>query len=131
MGLQKTRKNKKNLQILYTSDIHSRFENLAKITSIIHDERSETSLILDAGDNADFMRIETEGTQGRISSHILNAMGYHARVFGNNEGFAGPENCKVIAETSNFPVASPLLSKRMFPRGVSTYSVFNLLEMWL
>jgi 5'-nucleotidase len=92
------------LKILHTNDIHSRFEELARIASAIEELRDENTLILDAGDNADFSRPETEGTNGRISSAILNTIGYTARVFGNNEGFAGKENARAIAETSNCPV---------------------------
>ncbi|WP_147664304.1 metallophosphoesterase [Promethearchaeum syntrophicum] len=96
-------KNRK-LRILHINDIHSRFEELAKIATAIKNYKDPNSLLLDAGDNADFMRIETEGTQGEISSAILNEMGFHARIFGNNEGFSGIENGKVIAESSRCEV---------------------------
>jgi len=92
------------LKILYTNDLHSRFEEFARIASAIEEQRDDKTLILDAGDNADFSRLETEGTNGRISSALLNRMGYTARVFGNNEGFAGKENTRITAETSDCPV---------------------------
>jgi 2',3'-cyclic-nucleotide 2'-phosphodiesterase (5'-nucleotidase family) len=92
------------LKILHTNDLHSRFEEFARIASAIEEQRDEKTLILDAGDNADFSRLETEGTNGRISSALLNRMGYTARVFGNNEGFAGKENTRITAETSDCPV---------------------------
>lgn len=92
------------LKILYTSDIHSRFEELARIASAIEELRDENTLVLDTGDNADFARLETEGTNGAISSALLNEIGFTARVFGNNEGFAGKENGRIISENSNFPV---------------------------
>ncbi|MHA1474656.1 MAG: bifunctional metallophosphatase/5'-nucleotidase [Promethearchaeota archaeon] len=96
-------KNRK-LRILHINDIHSRFEELAKISTAIEKYKDTNSILLDAGDNADFMRIETEGTQGEISSAILNEMGFHARIFGNNEGFSGIDNGKNIAESSNCEV---------------------------
>ena len=96
-------KNRK-LRILHINDIHSRFEKLAKIATAIEKYKDSNSILLDAGDNADFMRIETEGTQGEISSVILNEIGFHARIFGNNEGFSGIENGKKIAESSNCEV---------------------------
>ena len=96
-------KNRK-LRILHINDIHSRFENLAKIATLIKNYKNANTILLDAGDNADFMRIETEGTQGEISSVILNEIGFHARIFGNNEGFSGIENGKHIAESSKCEV---------------------------
>ena len=96
-------KNRK-LRIFHINDIHSRFEELAKIATGIKKYKDFNSILLDAGDNADFMRIETEGTQGEISSAILNEIGFHARIFGNNEGFAGIVNGKIIAESSKCEV---------------------------
>ncbi len=92
------------LKIFHINDIHSRFEKLAKIATAIEKYKDSNSILLDAGDNADFMRIETEGTQGEISSAILNEIGFHARIFGNNEGFSGIENGKHIAESSECEV---------------------------
>lgn len=92
------------LKILHVNDVHSRFEELARIASAIEELKDEKTRILDAGDNADFARLETQGTKGEISSAILNEMGFTARVFGNNEGFAGMENSRHISKTSKFPV---------------------------
>jgi 5'-nucleotidase len=92
------------LRVLHINDIHSRFEELARIASAIERLRDKNTLVLDAGDNADFARLETEGTNGRISSALLNKIGFSARVFGNNEGFAGIENSRIISETSQCPV---------------------------
>jgi 5'-nucleotidase len=94
------------LKILYTSDIHSRFEQLARIASAIEELKDENTLILDTGDNADFARLVTEGTNGRVSSALLNEIGYAARAFGNNEGFAGKENSRTISEHSLCPVVT-------------------------
>ncbi|MFX1513035.1 MAG: bifunctional metallophosphatase/5'-nucleotidase [Promethearchaeota archaeon] len=92
------------LRILFISDLHSRFEELAQIATSIKQLKNDYTIILDGGDNADFMRLETEGTSGRISSALLNKIGFDARVFGNNEGFAGKKNGKILAESSNFSV---------------------------
>jgi 5'-nucleotidase len=94
------------LKILHTNDLHSKFEELARIACAIEELRDENTLILDAGDNADFSRPEAEGTNGRISSAILNEIGYTAKVFGNNEGFAGKENARIISLTSHCPVVT-------------------------
>lgn len=92
------------LRILFVSDLHSRYEEMAKIASIIEEIKDENTIILDIGDNADFSRLETEGTQGKISTDILNEIGFHARVFGNNEGFVEIEIGRKMAENSLCPV---------------------------
>lgn len=92
------------LKILFVSDLHSRYEEMAKIASIIEEIKDENTIILDIGDNADFSRLETEGTQGKISTDILNEIGFHARVFGNNEGFVEIEIGRKMAENSLCPV---------------------------
>lgn len=92
------------LRILYVSDLHSRYEEMAKIASIIEEIKDENTIILDIGDNSDFSRLETEGTQGKISTDILNEIGFHARVFGNNEGFVEIEIGRKMAENSLCPV---------------------------
>lgn len=94
------------LKILYTNDIHSKFEQLARIASAIEELKDENTLILDTGDNADFARLVTEGTNGRVSSALLNEIGYTARAFGNNEGFAGKENSRTISKHSTCPVVT-------------------------
>ncbi|MDF2612081.1 MAG: bifunctional metallophosphatase/5-nucleotidase [Lachnospiraceae bacterium] len=46
------------LTIHHTNDIHSNFENFSKITTLINERKDSNTLILDAGDFADFKRIE-------------------------------------------------------------------------
>jgi len=94
------------LKVLHINDIHSRFEELARIASAIEELRDRDTVVLDAGDNADFARLETEGTHDRISSAILDKMRFTARAFGNNEGFAGLPNTKILAKTSRTPVTT-------------------------
>jgi 2',3'-cyclic-nucleotide 2'-phosphodiesterase (5'-nucleotidase family) len=94
------------LKILHFNDVHSRFEELAKVASAVKELHDESTVVFDAGDNADFARIETEGTQGVISSAVLNSIGVDARIFGNNEGFAGGENSRILAEHSACPVVT-------------------------
>ena len=50
------------LKILHFNDVHSRFEELAEIASAVEELRDEHTVVFDAGDNADFSRLETEGT---------------------------------------------------------------------
>jgi len=92
------------LKILYINDLHSRFEEFAKIASAIEDLREENTLIFDAGDYYDPWRIEAIGTNGKISSDLLNEVCFNARVVGNTEGFSGKETLENMVKTSNFPI---------------------------
>ncbi|MBP1154566.1 5'-nucleotidase [Paenibacillus sp. PvR052] len=78
------------LRVLHTNDIHSHFEQLPRIASIIGRLREEAgaehTLSLDIGDHIDRMRPETEGTGGLANIALLNAIGYDAVTLGNNEG---------------------------------------------
>lgn len=94
------------LKLLYFNDVHSRFEELARVAVAVQKLRDSATLVFDCGDNADFSRMEVEGTCGVISSAILNQMRIDARVFGNNEGFAGEENSRILSEFSWCPVVT-------------------------
>ena len=76
--------------ILHTNDIHSHFEQMAKISTLIGSYRQtlhpDQLLVVDCGDHLDRMRIETEGSDGEANLRIMNATGYEAAVLGNNEG---------------------------------------------
>ncbi|TVY07401.1 bifunctional metallophosphatase/5'-nucleotidase [Paenibacillus cremeus] len=78
------------LRIVHTNDIHSRFEAMPAIASIVDSLRSEAgaerTLTLDIGDHIDRMWPATEGTRGRANIAVMNATGYDAVTIGNNEG---------------------------------------------
>ena len=76
-------------KILHTNDIHSRFENFAKITTKIKQLKDENTLVLDAGDYHDFKDVMLQGTKGTAGSELLLEAGYDAITIGNNEGFEG------------------------------------------
>lgn len=97
--------------ILHTNDIHSRFENFAKLSTKIKELRDENTIVLDAGDFNDFMRLELQGTMGRAGSELLSIAGYDAITLGNNEGFAGVEIAEVLATTGDVQYLSCNLYK--------------------
>jgi 5'-nucleotidase len=82
--------NRQKLAVLYTNDIHSYFERMPKVASVLEQLRSVHSenslLVVDCGDHIDRMRMETEGTCGKANIDVLNSCGYEAIVLGNNEG---------------------------------------------
>jgi len=115
-------------KVLYINDLHSRYEEFAKIASIIHELKDENTIFLDAGDNVDFAGIETIGTNGKISSEMLNELGCVARVLGHCEGFSAKEVIESICKSSNFPVVTcniyDIKGKKL--KGLEDYTIFTL-----
>lgn len=94
------------LKILHTNDLHSRFENFARVVSSINQIKDENTVLLDAGDFNDFMRIELEGTDGHAGVELLDIAGYDAIAVGNNETFQGIEMLSKMAGIGNVPFLS-------------------------
>lgn len=105
-----------NIRILHTNDIHSRFENFAKAVSKIKELRDDNTLLLDAGDFNDFMRIELQGTNGIAGCNLLRQAGYDAIAVGNNEGFAGLEVLENMTSSGIVPFVSANLYKQDMSR---------------
>ena len=100
-----------NFFLYYISDLHSRYEKLAQIRQLLTKYRNSSSLFFDIGDNADFMRVETIGTKGEISTTLMDLLQCDARVIGNNEGFPGLEYTKNMIRLSKTPFITCNLSK--------------------
>ncbi|MBP1754685.1 MAG: bifunctional metallophosphatase/5-nucleotidase [Firmicutes bacterium] len=94
------------LTILHTNDIHSNFENLAKIVNQTNEWRDSNTLVLDAGDFADFKRIELQGTDGLAAMELLDSAGYDALTIGNNELFQGLDVLRNMALNAKLPLLS-------------------------
>ena len=105
-----------NIRILHTNDIHSRFEGFAKIVTKVKELMDENTIILDAGDLNDFMRLELQGTGGRAGCSLLNIAGYDAIAVGNNEGFEGVE----ILETMTSSELVPFISCNLYKNDMSS-----------
>ena len=94
------------LNILHTNDIHSNYENFSKIVSKINELKDENTIILDAGDFADFKRLELQGTDGLAAIELLEYAGYDAIAIGNNETFNGYDTLVNMATKSKVPFLS-------------------------
>lgn len=94
------------LKILHTNDIHSNFSNFSKIGTKIAELRDGNTIVLDAGDFADFKSIELQGTEGLAAVELLEEAGYHAITVGNNETFNGIDILTNMAESSKVPFLS-------------------------
>jgi 5'-nucleotidase len=95
-----------NLNILHTNDIHSNYENFSKIVSKIEELKDENTIVLDAGDFADFKRLELQGTEGLAAIELLEYAGYDAIAIGNNETFNGYDTLVNMATNSKVPFLS-------------------------
>ena len=99
------------LKILHTNDLHSNFGNFSKIASKIKKLRDENTLVLDAGDFADFKSIELQGTDGLAALELLETAKYDAITVGNNETFNGVDILVNMATNSKVPFLSCNLNK--------------------
>ena len=94
------------LTILHTNDIHSNYENFSKIVNKMSEWKDNDTLILDAGDFADFKRIELQGTDGLAAIELLDMAEYDALTVGNNELFQGLDVLKYMATNAMLPILS-------------------------
>ncbi len=98
------------LHIVHTNDIHSFFEQMPKVYTVIDHIRSGLDpsevLVVDCGDHMDRMRVETEGTGGLANIEVMNQTGYELHVLGNNEGLTFPPEmiAKAYQEHAQFTV---------------------------
>ncbi|WP_137789327.1 5'-nucleotidase C-terminal domain-containing protein [Bacillus sp. E(2018)] len=100
------------LKIIHTNDLHSHFDNFAKVVTLIHQHKDENTLLVDAGDFADFKSIELQGTRGLAAVELLEAAGYDLLTIGNNEMFNGADTLEHMATQSSVPFISNNLFKK-------------------
>ncbi|MDM5317146.1 5'-nucleotidase C-terminal domain-containing protein [Fictibacillus sp. b24] len=100
------------LKIIHTNDLHSNFDNFAKAVTLIKQHKDEHTLLLEAGDFADFKSIELQGTRGIAAVELLEAVGYDAITVGNNEMFNGVDTLQHMATKSSVPFISNNLFRR-------------------
>src|SRR5690625_878396 len=122
------------LTVLYTNDIHSHFEKMPKIATALHQlrqkHRLDRVLTIDIGDHLDRMMMETEGTGGRANVEVMNASGYEAFVFGNNEGltFTPDMTSSIFSQYAQFPVIGSNIidtQSRQKPAWMEPYSIIE------
>jgi len=100
------------LKILHTNDVHSNFDNFAKVATLIRQHKDEDTIVLEGGDFADFKSIELQGTRGIAAIELLADIGYDALTIGNNEMFNGVDTLEQMASSSSFPFISNNLFKK-------------------
>ncbi|MCM3670266.1 bifunctional metallophosphatase/5'-nucleotidase [Mesobacillus maritimus] len=80
------------LHIYHTNDLHSHFEHWPRIHQLVterrkwHEKEGDQVLLFDIGDHMDRWHPLSDATRGKGNCDLLNAAGYDAVTFGNNEG---------------------------------------------
>jgi 2',3'-cyclic-nucleotide 2'-phosphodiesterase (5'-nucleotidase family) len=97
------------LTLLHTNDIHSHFEEAARIARYFRLTRQGTPadrlLAIDCGDFLDRVRAETEGTHGMANRAMLDLLAYDVITLGNNEGLTfTKEQLDALYEQAPFQV---------------------------
>ena len=100
----------KTIRIIHTNDIHSSYDELIKMAYIIKSLKTNSSMLLDAGDFNDFSSFVTFGTKGYAGLKILSNLGYDALSIGNNEGFQRKE---IIEQMGSYNLVN-ILSCNLF-----------------
>ncbi|GGB61429.1 bifunctional metallophosphatase/5'-nucleotidase [Fictibacillus barbaricus] len=100
------------LKIIHTNDLHSNFDNFTRAATLIKQHKDEYTILLEAGDFADFKSIELQGTRGLAAVELLEAVGYDALTIGNNEMFNGVNTLEHMATHSSVPFISSNLFKQ-------------------
>ncbi len=79
------------VHILHTNDLHSHFESMPAIHTLLHrlseqlEGEGDKVFRVDLGDHMDRFSLETEGTLGRANRSVMDITGYELITLGNNE----------------------------------------------
>ncbi len=107
------------LTILYTNDLHLRFERLASIEELILRERAGSIpvLLFDGGDAwQDFRRPQAAVWGANELVEWMNHVGYDAMALGNHDMYWGEKRLGELAQQAEFPVlCANLVSSRHDP----------------
>ncbi|MFF2909416.1 5'-nucleotidase C-terminal domain-containing protein [Paenibacillus sp. NPDC057934] len=93
------------LRILHTNDTHSHLETVVKRMTAIKQERTDNSILLDAGDVFSGTLYYTK-FEGLADLKFMNYIGYDAMTFGNHEFDNGLPTLKKFIDKADFPFVS-------------------------
>ncbi|MEO3943945.1 bifunctional UDP-sugar hydrolase/5'-nucleotidase [Gorillibacterium sp. CAU 1737] len=106
------------LVVLHMNDVHSHFEQLPRIASMLEHIRTESSstapvLTFDCGDHMDRVSELTEGTRGEANVDLMNHLKVDAAIPGNNEGLTlSLSDLDRAYERARFPILCANLLRR-------------------
>ncbi len=104
-----------SLTILYTNDIHSRFDRLEGLATLIMAERSQTDdlLLFDVGDAWHDFRVPLYAVWGADEIVAwMNRVGYDAMAVGNHDLYWGAERLAELSAEADFPLLAANLLTR-------------------
>jgi 5'-nucleotidase len=98
----------RRIHLIHTNDLHSHLDAMAQVDTYVIQQRNnwaikgEVGFLVDIGDHLDRVRLETEGTDGRVNGAILGRSGYDVVTLGNNEllTFSRQELSNIYKDTS-------------------------------
>lgn len=77
------------MKLYHTNDIHSEFNNCAKLATFLKHHKTADDLYLDCGDFCDLKDVSIVGTDGVAGSTLLHALQCDGFCVGNNEADLG------------------------------------------
>lgn len=95
------------LTILYTNDLHMRFERLESLSELIANERAAAQrvLLFDAGDTWQDFRVPLYAVWGAEEMvDWMNAVGYDAMALGNHDLYWGADQLANLSRVAEFPL---------------------------
>jgi len=101
------------LTILYTNDLHLRFDRLASLEALIEEERSQADhvILLDAGDAWQDFRRPIDAVWGADEMvRWMSSVRYDAMAIGNHDLYWGHERLVELIDKADFPVLSANLN---------------------
>lgn len=123
------------IYIYHTNDIHSHFEQSAKIATVFHEARkkhkakNEHALFFDIGDCVDLSHPFSEATNGKANVKVMNAIGFDSVTIGNNEGITlSKQALDALYDEANFHVlvANILEMDGTYPSWTEPYIIYTL-----
>lgn len=124
-----------SIQIFHTNDLHSHFEQLPKIVSLINEKQNafarqgEEVLVFDMGDHIDRFHPLTEATFGKANVKLMNKVGYNSVTIGNNEGITISHQALTdLYNEASFPVVVANLFEKngCRPNWLKPYHIIQL-----
>lgn len=94
-----------SLRVLHTNDTHSHLETVVKRMTAIKQERTDNSILLDAGDVFSGTLYFTK-FEGLADLKFMNYIGYDAMIFGNHEFDKGLPTLRAFVNKAEFPFIS-------------------------
>lgn len=102
---------KEDIYFYYTNDLHSKFDQWARVTSYLKEEREarrledKSAFLVDIGDHIDRVDPIAEAFMGKANVELMNDLDYDIVTLGNNEGITlSHDNLYHLYDNASFEV---------------------------